>query len=135
MFGYTYSARLVAECLTRQGIPFEAHSPELGTMYEHGLHASFDIGEGQVIRLSIQTHPLIAGKDFAETAIHTGMQSCIGCNELGYCPGNAVLRHHDPADFYAHIQRVKDALTDSNVCKALRDLDYIDGQAVAQTSF
>ena len=132
MFRYTYSARSVADALAERGIPFTPNSTGLGghlVLYEHGLLASFDIGGGHSVRMSIQTHPMVAGASFAETALNIesaggGCRTCIECVELGYGSFDAVLRHHDPKDLYAHLDDVHAAMRDDGdgPRAALRDV-------------
>ena len=109
---YAYSARLVAEFLDANGITYKAHSSAGGySLYRHGLRASFDLGDGAFLHMSIQTCPPVAGPAFAETALQSATRSFVECAALDYFPSDPIIRHREPVDLFAHIKTVQETLS------------------------
>lgn len=107
LFGYAYSAGLIAAFLKNDGIEHKPHSSGVCmSLYAHGLLAELCPG----IRLSIQTCPPVAGPAFAETALMNNLVSGIECGALGYY--DTVMRHATPEELFAHITTVRQLLND-----------------------
>jgi hypothetical protein len=98
---YTYSAGLISEWLKENKIPFKPRNSSMDStfcLYNHGIQATL----ASDILLSIQTHYMIAGPCFAETAlIINGKLTYDG--ELGY---DDVMRHSTPTELFDHISEV-----------------------------
>jgi len=98
MFGDTYSLRLVIEFLKNKQIPYTYCSANVDYMlYQHGCRIRLD----DTYTLSIQTHPMIAGKSFAETALRNMVTKEIV--EDGTHDYYDIKRFHDPSDLFDHI--------------------------------
>lgn len=97
----SYSLGKVIEFLQKNEYEFKASSSS-GAGYcgvEHGVRVL--VGGG--IEISIQTHPIIAGSSFAETAIMHN-DNMIFPRDLGYYED--IIRHNEPVDLFAHITAV-----------------------------
>jgi hypothetical protein len=55
------------------------------------------------LKMSIQTHPMITGTAFAETAIQSMQEGKVIYGRFGY---DDVIRHDTPEDLFSHIQEV-----------------------------
>lgn len=99
MFPQSFSIRKTTEFLKKHGYEYKASSSQIEpTFVEHGIRVRIN----DSISLSIQTHPLIAGEAFAETAIIDTDGDGFGkYSNIGYF--DDVLRHEDPHDLFVHI--------------------------------
>ena len=98
---YSYSLGKVIEFLQKNEYEFKESSSS-GAGYcgvEHGVRVL--VGGG--IEISIQTHPIIAGSSFAETAIMHN-DNMIYPQDLGYFED--IIWHNEPVDLFAHITAV-----------------------------
>jgi hypothetical protein len=94
----TYSLRVIVDFLESNDIKYKFASSHVGLlMYEHGCR--IDLTDD--LKMSIQTHPMIAGPAFAETAIQSTQQQKVIYGYFGY---NYVIRHDTPKDLFSHIQ-------------------------------
>ena len=94
----TYSLRLVIEFLKNNKIPYTYCSANVDYMfYEHGCRIKLD----DTYTLSIQTHPMIAGKSFAETALRNMVTGKIV--EDGTHDYDDIKRFWNPSDLFDHI--------------------------------
>ena len=101
MFGETYSLRVITAYLKSKNIPFEYSSANVGdALHEHGCR----IDLGGDLKMSTQTHPMIAGSAFAETAIQNTRLRKLVYNSFGY--QDDVMRHKTPERLFAHIEKV-----------------------------
>lgn len=94
----TYCLHLVTEFLNSKNIPFVYCNARIGPfMYNHGCQIK--LANDEYI-MSIQTHPLISGSSFAETAIidNDGKFALDKFNYYG-----EVIRHDTPEDLFTHI--------------------------------
>ena len=85
----TYSLRLITDWLKNKNIEYTFSSPRVDPIkiYEHGIR--IDMGD---CKLSIQTHPSVAGWAFAETLKTNDM-----LNER---------RHKTPEDLFNYIEEI-----------------------------
>lgn len=96
----TYSLRLIVNYLESKNIQYTFASSPVGyTFYEHGCRVFLT----DDLKMSIQTHPMIAGPAFAETAIQSMERKTVVYGHFGY---NDVIRHDTPEDLFSHIQEV-----------------------------
>lgn len=96
----TYSLRVIVDFLESNDIKYKFASSHVGLlMYEHGC--CIDLTDD--LKMSIQTHPMIAGPAFAETAIQSMQRKSVVYGHFGY---NDVIRHDTPQDLFSHIQGV-----------------------------
>lgn len=66
MFGNTYSLRLVIDFLDENKIEYKYSNANVGfTIHNHGCRIQIN----DKYSLSIQTHPMVVGESFAETAL------------------------------------------------------------------
>lgn len=64
----TYSLRVVMDHLESEGLAHRFSSGSVGPcLYEHGCKV--DLPGSDNVQMSIQTHPMLAGSSFAETAV------------------------------------------------------------------
>jgi hypothetical protein len=117
----TYSLRLVTARLKERGVPFVHSSARVYgvNLVEHGVRIAIDgdgDGDGGRYNLSVQTHPLVCGESFAETALQRidtngeggggddgGGGSVVYDGTLGY---HDVRRFYTPAELFAHLDEV-----------------------------
>jgi hypothetical protein len=120
----TYSLRLVTARLKERGVPFVHSSARVYgvNLVEHGVRVAIDgdgDGDGGRYNLSVQTHPLVCGESFAETALQRidtngegdggggdgggGGGSIVYDGTLGY---HDVRRFYTPAELFAHLDEV-----------------------------
>ena len=94
----SYSLGKVIEFLEKNEYEFKANSSAGGGYcgVEHGVR----VRVGGNIEISIQTHPIIAGESFAETAIMHN-NKIIYPRDLGYYED--IIRHNEPVDLFTHI--------------------------------
>jgi hypothetical protein len=101
----TYSLRVIVEFLESKDIKYKFASSRVGLLlYEHGCR--IDLTDD--LKMSIQTHPMIAGPAFAETAIQSMERKTVVYGHFGY---NDVIRHDTPEDLFNHIQEVLNEAT------------------------
>lgn len=101
----TYSLRVIVDFLESKDIKYKFASSPVGyVFYEHGVR--MDLTDD--LKMSIQTHPMIAGPAFAETAIQSMQQQKVVYGHFGY---NDVIRHDTPEDLFNHIQEVVNEAT------------------------
>jgi hypothetical protein len=101
----TYSLRVIVEFLESHDIKYVFSNARVGLMlYEHGCR--IDLTDD--LKMSIQTHPNIAGLAFAETAIQSMERKTVVYGHFGY---NDVIRHDTPEDLFHHIQEVLNEAT------------------------
>ena len=104
MLGQTYCLRVITEYLKSKNINFEYCSAKVSHgFYDHGCR--IDIGED--LKMSIQTHPMVTGEAFAETAIQN-MKTKTMNNSLFNYHGD-VKRHYTPEKLFSHIEQVLEA--------------------------
>ena len=98
MFGNTYSLRLVLEFLKENRISFTFNSANIGYMlYEHGCRVKLN----DTYHMSVQTHPLVCGEYFAETALQNmTTKEVVSDGTHGYYD---VKRFYNPKDLFDHI--------------------------------
>lgn len=95
-----YSLRVVKDYLEANNIKYVISNSRVGFMlYDHGCR--IDLTDD--LKMSIQTHPMITGPAFAETAILSVEQKTVVHGKFGY---NDVIRHNAPEDLFNHIQEV-----------------------------
>lgn len=96
----TYSLRVVENYLKENNIEYVYSNARVGLfLYDHGCR--IDLTDD--LKMSIQTHPMIAGPAFAETAIQSMEKKTVVYGKFGY---NDVIRHDTPEDLFNHIQEV-----------------------------
>lgn len=120
MFGSSYSVRKIVEWFNKNNIK-NYHEVESG-MIEHAslVNTGLVVELGTFKRpdedipkkysLSIQTHPLIAGDSFAETAFLCDSKIKY-VNKYGY---SGVIRHHDQEDLFRHINEMLEQIKYDN---------------------
>lgn len=96
----TYSLRVVENYLEQNKINYMILNALVGlTLYNHGCR--IDLTDD--LKMSIQTHPMIVGPAFAETAIQSVKNQTVVYGKFGH---NNVIRHDTPEDLFHHIQEV-----------------------------
>lgn len=96
----TYSLRLVTEFLKSKNIPFVYVNSKVGLFcYNHGCQIQLCNNK---YKMSIQTHPLICGVSFAETAILDN-NGGYALDKFNY--GDDVMRHDTPDKLFEHIMQ------------------------------
>ena len=88
----TYSLNIITKWLKRNNLNYEYNSSSIGSsngflFYEHGITLILDH-----LKVSIQTHPMIAGWSFAETLITNDMTSDI--------------RHETPEKLFEYLNEI-----------------------------
>lgn len=102
----TYSLRVVEDYLKEKDIKYVFANARVGLfLYDHGCR--IDLTDD--LKMSIQTHPMIAGPAFAETAIQSMERKSVVYGYFGY---NDVIRHDTPEELFNHIQEVLNAAKD-----------------------
>lgn len=114
----TYSVKKIMEKFKDDdnllSINFHSSRIDWACPYEHGIKITFKNKVDPTLpelHMSVQTHPLIAGYAFAETAMQTDLTH-IFPRALGY--DDDIIRHMEPEDLFNHIEFVKSALSDAN---------------------
>lgn len=98
----TYSLSLITRFLKNQDSTFEYHDAKVGvSFYHHGCR----IDLSPRYKLSVQTHPMIAGPAFAETALQDMIENKIVYD--GTLDYDDVKRFHTPEELFEHIQSLK----------------------------
>lgn len=88
----TYSLNIITKWLKHNNLNYEYNSPRAASsngflLYEHGVTLILDH-----LKVSIQTHPIIAGWSFAETLITNNMLSDI--------------RHETPEKLFEYLNKI-----------------------------
>ena len=85
----SYSLKIVTEWLKEKNIPFKYSDQSLLSDCLYNTGVMIDIGE---TKISIQTHPVIAGWAFAETLMKNDMLSDV--------------RHKNPEDLFSYLSKL-----------------------------
>lgn len=122
MLGNTYQLRLVIKFLRDNRIAYSYCSANIGSMlYEHGCHIKIN----DTYRLSVQTHPMIAGESFAETALQNMItRDVVYDGTHGYYD---VQRFCNPSDLFEHILSLNPPRKDAIEGDSSSDSDIDEG--------
>jgi hypothetical protein len=101
MLDETYCLRIVTEFLNSKNIPFVyCNARVVFFMYNHGCQIKLDNDE---YIMSIQTHPHISGRSFAETAI-LDKNGNFAPDKFNYY--DDIIRHDTPEELFTHIMDI-----------------------------
>lgn len=102
----SYSIRKVTEWLTAKDLAFNFNSPNLSSGMPEMTQTGIVFKVNDAMRLSVQTHPIVTGTAFAETALQND-KGVVYCPELGY---DEVIRHAEPEELFEHITKLLELL-------------------------
>lgn len=136
MFGDTYSLRIVVDFLKSNNIKYKYCNANIGFMFQnHGCRIMID----DTYSMSIQTHPMVTGDNFAETALTSmATKKVVQDGTHGYYD---VMRFYDPSELFDHIlslNPVQDAETHKDsidVADETKDRTEYDDDTESEVSF
>jgi hypothetical protein len=103
MLDETYSLRLVTNFLKEKNIDFEYSNANIGfDLNDHGCRVKLN----DTYSLSIQTHPMVVGSSFAETALQNMVIKKIVYN--GTYDYYDAKRFEDPQELFDHLVELFD---------------------------
>lgn len=118
----TFCLRIVVDVLTAQNITYRNWSPQTGLLVESGVMA--DIAPDFTI--SIQTHPIITGEAFTETALH--YQNAVVYTENWFYYD--VRRQYSPQELTAHLLDMRSLLDGYTYNAAKNSICLANGQEI-----
>lgn len=104
---HSYTLKKVSSVLDAEGFVYKITYYQTDGIYPTGCRVSFPNTD---VVLSIQTNPLIAGPNFAQTAI-LNSEGILYIPSLGY---DSVIDHHDLEPLTTHLRELKTALDGRN---------------------
>jgi hypothetical protein len=130
----TYSLKKITRFLEREGLIYDTtFYSTSGATGASGASGNTEIScgcciyfPGTDIIMSVQTSPLIAGENFAQSSIMTDERMII-IPSLGYNTINMIINHQEPRDIINHIRDTKNAIYGRNSID-FQDITYLSDE-------
>lgn len=107
----SYSLTKICIWMNDHNMKYVFVSPNFTTLPMVIIQTGLKVTLNENLLLSVQTDPMIAGMNFAITALQN-KNGFVSSSELGYPPTDGVINHTEPEDLFTHITSLLKKLKD-----------------------